>query len=158
LLASEVKATLPVSVVDIITSAEWKGGDLIQVDSEIARATSTDLVINYPWVKAFVMRFRQSVPSGFFCTDVMLELDRMFLEKLLWPTQLGDTKQIVAAREGNRIKRLIGGLRALWRSSTMPRIVVLLSFFVLVTVYLCLFPEKMFMFLGCFSRRLPAKC
>ena len=64
-----MKASLPIAVVDIITSEEWKGGDLIQVDSEIARATSTDIVVNYPWLKPFVMKFRESVPSGFFCTD-----------------------------------------------------------------------------------------
>ena len=123
-----MKASLPIAVADIITSVEWKGGDLIQLDSEIARATSDDIVVNYPWLKPFVMKFRESVPSGFFCTDVMLELDRLFEEKLLWSTQPGDTKQVVAAREGSRIKRLMSGLRTLWRSSTMSRKVVLLFF------------------------------
>lgn len=54
------------------------------------------------------------VPSGYFLTDVVLELDRLLQDKLLQGPQ---SKLQIAADEGVKLKRLIQAVRNLWRSS-----------------------------------------
>ena len=55
------------------------------------------------------------MPSGYFLTDVMMMLDQeFFAEKLL----VGHERKLhLAAHEGVKLKKLVGAVRALWRSS-----------------------------------------
>ena len=55
------------------------------------------------------------MPSGFYLTDSLLALDKIFEGSLLVPTE-GSTKQDVAAAESRRLKRLLGALRHLFRN------------------------------------------
>lgn len=46
-LALEIKQSLPLSVTQVLTSPEWAGGRLLQLESEVSRPTANDLVLNY---------------------------------------------------------------------------------------------------------------
>jgi hypothetical protein len=62
--------------------------------------------------------FPFQVPSAYFVTDTFLALDRRLHGGLLKPDKtVGEDKMRLAGREALKIKRLIGALRALWRSS-----------------------------------------
>ena len=56
------------------------------------------------------------MPSAFYITDCFLYLDLILKKKLFKPSE-GETRKDLAAKEGVRGKRMIGALRALWRSS-----------------------------------------
>lgn len=71
------------ALVTLFASAEWQGGKLIQLDSDLSRPNAAEVALNYPWLKAIAGKFRQSIPSGFFLCDVMLWLDRLFGGRLL---------------------------------------------------------------------------
>lgn len=62
-----------------------------------------------PWTEPALQ-----VPSGYFLTDVLLRMDALFQGRLL---QGPKSKVQLAADEAVKLKHLIGGLRALWRSS-----------------------------------------
>ena len=107
---------LPLAVHDLLAGDGWRGGPLLQLSNELARPTADDLVLNYPWILAFAEKYPSQVPSGFLCADVFLELDKLFEEKVFQPAA-PETKQSLAIAEGAKMKRLMGGLRYLWRSS-----------------------------------------
>lgn len=79
------------------------------------------------------------VPSGYFLTDAYLYLD-LLLNKRLFKPKAADTKENkpavtraqLAGMEGVKAKKLLGGLRTLWRSSQNgahdPRVVELKNF------------------------------
>jgi len=56
------------------------------------------------------------VPSAFYITDCFLYLD-LILKKKLFKPPAGETRKDLAGKEGVRGKRMMGALRALWRSS-----------------------------------------
>lgn len=118
-MAISLKQSLPLSVTQLLTSENWKGGALVQLEDTISTPRAECLVLNYSWVVPFVKKFNDRVPSGFFVTDVFLFLDRLWYGKLLLPLEAGDSKQSLAAEESKKIKSLIGALRALWRSSNL---------------------------------------
>ena len=64
-------------------------------------------------------RYTQTVPSGFFCTDLFLYLNHLFMGGLLKPSNEGETDRALAAQEATDMKRLMGALRFLWRSSSL---------------------------------------
>lgn len=105
------------TVRELVASDEWAGGDLIMMDNEIARPTSEDCINNYIWLKPFAKRFPQHVCSGYYAADVFLALNTMLDDKLLRSSEPSDTKKALALHEGSKLKRLMGGLRYLWRSS-----------------------------------------
>ncbi|CAK9035349.1 30S ribosomal protein S6, partial [Durusdinium trenchii] len=124
-LACTIRSGLPLSVAQVIESAAWKGGPLIQLTDTITRPQADDLVLNHCWIKPFVQKFREKVPSGFFVVDTFLYLDKLYNGKLLQPLNAGDSKHSLASEEAKKVKLLIGTLRALWRSSkagSHPRI------------------------------------
>ena len=45
--AAELKASLPVTITELINSDVWKGGNLTQLDNEIVRPSSDDCVNNF---------------------------------------------------------------------------------------------------------------
>ena len=55
------------------------------------------------------------VPSAYFLTDCYLYLDLSLGKKLFKPVT--DSRQEMAGREGVKAKKMMGGLRYLWRSS-----------------------------------------
>ena len=120
-MAFSLKTGLPISVAQVL-GPEWRGGALVQLEDTITRPSSEDLILNHCWVKPFVQRFRDRVPSSFFITDVFLMLDKIFSvggTTLLCPLEEGDTKQSLAGNEAKKVKLLIGALRGLWRSSSL---------------------------------------
>ena len=119
-LAVEVKRNLPMPVLQVLGSEDWKGGPLLQVAGDVSRPTAEELVVNFCWLKPVVQRFVSTVPSGYFRTDLFIYLGRLFMGKLLRPT-LTEGKKQLAAQEGSRMKRLIGALRFLWRSSSLMK-------------------------------------
>ncbi|CAK9085117.1 unnamed protein product, partial [Durusdinium trenchii] len=56
------------------------------------------------------------VPSAYFLTDVFVELDRQLDKKMFRPVK-GECRMQLAAQEGCKLKKCLGALRALWRSS-----------------------------------------
>ena len=73
-MAVSIRMGLPLSVAQIIGADTWKGGALVQLEDTLTRPVAQDIIVNYSWVKPFVQRFRSSVPSVFFVTDVFLFL------------------------------------------------------------------------------------
>ena len=116
-MALEIKASLPITIREIFNDKDWAGGRILQLDSEISRPGADDVLTNYHFLLPFVRRFNDRVPSAFYCTDVWLYFDRLYLGQVLRGE--GATKQAMAAQEGMAMKRLIGGLRYLWRSSAL---------------------------------------
>lgn len=115
-LAFELKTGLPLPVLQVLTSPDWHGGKLIQLD-ELIKPSVEDIKLNFAWVAPFVKASPDKVPSGFLIADTFLYCDHLFMGKLLQPRQPGETKQTMAAEEAGNCKRLIGALRGLWRSS-----------------------------------------
>lgn len=115
-MALSLRRNLPLGVMQVLTSGSWEGGDLIQLDDDTTRPGSREIVTNYCYLKPVVEQFSTYVPSGYYCCDVFLALDDLFHGKLLIP-QAGQCKKDLAGKEGARLKRLVGGLRYLWRSS-----------------------------------------
>lgn len=56
------------------------------------------------------------MPSSYLLTDIFLRLDAQLGKKVFRPTRV-QSRTSLAANEGVKAKRLIGSLRALWRSS-----------------------------------------
>lgn len=117
-MAVEVKQSLPLSVTQLL-SGPWEGGAIVQLEDTTCSAKAEDLVLNFSWVRPFVRRFRDRVPSGFFLADTFLFLDTLWYGRLLRPVEPDYTKESLAAQEGKKIKILISCLRALWRSSIL---------------------------------------
>ena len=112
-----LKENLPLGMTQLINGDTWKGGPLVQLEDTVSTARAEQIVLNHVWVKPFVERFRDRVPSAFFVTDVFLYLDKIWFGKLLKPQEAGETKQHLACEEAKKIKNLMGSLRSLWRSS-----------------------------------------
>ena len=119
-LAMSLKNSLPLAVKAIFQDPEWCGGPILQVDSEVSRPGSDDVLVNFHFVKPFVARFAETIPSGFFCADVFLYADRLFNGNMLKMPDGQQDKKTLAAVEGAKMKRLMGALRYLWRSSPFP--------------------------------------
>ena len=129
LLAAELKGGLPPSIMGVLQDPEWKGGGLTQIKSEMGRPTSDDILVNFHWILPFARAYPRTVPSSLLCADVFLCLDRMMLGTLLRAPpgasgELADQKKVLAGTEGANIKRLMGGLRYLWRSSIVALVSV----------------------------------
>ncbi|CAL1143145.1 unnamed protein product [Cladocopium goreaui] len=122
--AAAVKLSLPVTVKELIQSPEWKGGPLIQLENDVSRPTADDCILNYIWLRPFVSKFPETVCSGYYAADVFRALDVYLENKLLQSSDPMDTKKSMALDEGGKMKRLMGGLRYLWRSKSgnHPRI------------------------------------
>ena len=116
--ARAVQLALPFSVRQLFESEGWKGGRLIQLENEISRPTADECVNNYIWLKPFVEHFPENVCSGYYAADVFLELDLLLNNKVLKSADPTETKKSLALKEGADMKRLMGGLRYLWRSSS----------------------------------------
>ena len=116
-VATDMKAGLPLALHTLILSDEFKGGDLVQLSCELSRPAACEIALNHCWIRPFVKKFPDKVASGFFVADVFLRLDKMMKNKLLRPINPADTKITLAQTEANRIKKLTGALRYLWRSS-----------------------------------------
>ena len=74
-----MKQNLPLAITQILTSKEWAGGRLLQLENDESRPTANDVVMNYWWLRPVAKRFPKSVPSAFFCADVFLYLNHHFI-------------------------------------------------------------------------------
>ncbi|CAK9091592.1 unnamed protein product [Durusdinium trenchii] len=107
---------LPVTVISLVQSDTYTGGDLILLDSAVARPSAEELANNYCWLKPIVMDSPSKVPSGYYLTDAFLRLDAKLNRKLFRPKQ-GECRMFLAGREGVKAKRCVGAIRYLWRNS-----------------------------------------
>lgn len=118
-MAFALRRGLPMGVMQVLSGKDWAGGPLVQLDDCTSTAAANDLIVNFCWIRPFVEKFRDRVPSSFFIADSILALDRLFMNRLLVPLQAGDTRQSLACEEAKKVKNLIGALRGLWRSSAL---------------------------------------
>ena len=86
-----------------------------------------DLASNFIWLKPLVEAFPDRVPSGFLLIDTILMLDHFLLGKLLLDADpklklSRDDKIEMARQDMNRIKKLMGALRYLWRNGLLATI------------------------------------
>lgn len=116
-MAFSLRRSMPMAVQQILTSKDWRGGALVQLEDSTSSATASDIVLNYSWLRPFVEKFRDRVPSTFFIADSFIALDKLYMGALPVPLETGDCKTLLACEEAKRVKNLIGSLRALWRSS-----------------------------------------
>lgn len=89
----------------------------MQLENDVSRPTADDCILNYIWLRPFVSKFPETVCSGYYAADVFRALDVYLENKLLQSSDPMDTKKSMALDEGGKMKRLMGGLRYLWRSS-----------------------------------------
>ncbi|CAK9081172.1 unnamed protein product [Durusdinium trenchii] len=129
--ALAMKAQLPAVLLSMIDDDGWHGGEIVQLESDMHRPSCGEIALNYPYLKGLVQNHPHSVPGGIYLTDVVLFLDSLLDGKLLVQRD-GKTKKVLAGEEAERLKRLLGALRALWRSSPggahHPRVTELKSF------------------------------
>ena len=86
-----------------------------------------DLSNNYVWLAPWCQQFPKACPSGFFIGDVLLCLDEKLEGKLIVPPgrKAGDPpcaramKVELVKEDVNRLKKLIGALRYLWRNGVL---------------------------------------
>ena len=71
-----------------------------------------EIAMNYVWLKPV---FPDTVPGAVVLTDIWLYLDNLFERRLL--SKRDEPKELQAATEANRVKRLCSALRYLYRNS-----------------------------------------
>jgi len=111
---------LPAQVHELVASDAFKGGPIIMLDSVLESPRRKHLKQNRFWLQAVVTVFRSSVPSGYFLTDALLELNGMFKDNLLKPVNGGD-KLTLALQEAAKLKKLVGHLRYLFRGTVCSK-------------------------------------
>lgn len=119
-LAISLKNSLPFSVSAIFNDVEWCGGPILQLENEVCRPGASDILVNYHFLRPFVARFADTIPSGFFAADVFIYADWLYNGNLLKSPDGSQDKKTMASVEGGKLKRLMGALRFLWRSSAFP--------------------------------------
>ena len=92
-----------------------------------------DIAVNFVWLKPFVEAFPDRVPSGFLMCDVSLMLNEFLMDKLLLPEDPNapvtrEDQVEMAKEEMNRMKKLLGALRYLWRNGSSA-VMAALGFF-----------------------------
>ncbi|CAE7176053.1 unnamed protein product [Symbiodinium necroappetens] len=118
ILAAMTYEHLPAEMMLLLQSPSWRGGKVIKLTSELARPTVAEISLHYRWLKPWATMMPSVVPSGYFITDVFLVLNRLLEGKLL---VVRDNESIrgKAAEEACRLRKLIQGLRYLFRSSDL---------------------------------------
>ena len=53
-MAESMLANLPVTVVAVINSPQWKGADLVVLDSAMGRPSANTIAKNHVWISAIV--------------------------------------------------------------------------------------------------------
>lgn len=123
------------AVVEMIQDENWKGSELIVLESMVTRPSAHELSTNYVWAKPLAMASPSKaivcqtlschttcctqVPSAYFLTDAFLMLDLIMFKKLFRPdVGNGESRLVLAGREGVKGKKLIQALRYLWRNSS----------------------------------------
>jgi hypothetical protein len=81
-MATHFVKHIPQDALLMLVSGTLKPGPLITMD-ENGPISVADLARGAAWVKPFVMKFPEAVPSGFLIADVLLRVDVLLLGKLL---------------------------------------------------------------------------
>jgi hypothetical protein len=100
---------MPEAAVQIIRRGTFKG-TLCKLDNVLVRPSMQEIDMHYECLRPWCLLLPCSVPSAYFIADVYLQLDVLFEGKLL----AGDKRQ-VALDDALRCRKLISGLRTLWR-------------------------------------------
>ncbi|CAK9011047.1 30S ribosomal protein S6 [Durusdinium trenchii] len=105
-------------MLSIFADEQFKGSALVDLAQSkgVRQPTSKEISINYVWLLPCVNYSPAKVPSAYFLTDVFVELDKRLDKKLFRPAK-GECRVQLAGLEGCKLKRCLGALRALWRSS-----------------------------------------
>jgi len=122
-LASIMFRTLPHQVHRLVSSEALKGGPIVMLDSVLQSPRQKHLRQNRFWIQAVAKVFPASVPSAYFLAGAMLELNGMFDGNLLKvPVQdVQGCKLTPALQEAAKLKKLLGYLRYLFRSTVQSR-------------------------------------
>jgi len=138
-LAIVMKSCLPPSLLAMVDDGTWPGSCLMVVGDPDGKPSAAEVAQNHCFLKPLVMKYPSKVPSGYFLTDAYLYLD-LLLNKRLFKPKAADPKENkpavtragLAGLEGVKAKKLLGGLRTLWRSSQVgahdPRVVDLKNY------------------------------
>lgn len=136
-LAAEIHVNLPPSMLAVFEDPKYKGGALLGLPQSgtLKTPTANEISLNYPWLVGMVTKYPSKVPSAYLLTDAFLLLDKRMQKKLFRPSaDLKETRMGLAAIKAVKAKRILGALRALWRSSPQgghdQRITYLKSFLV----------------------------
>ena len=86
-----------------------------------------DVGSNYVWLQPIVKEFRRFVPGSLVLTDILLYADTL-LDGKLFPQQ---PKLPQISKEADRLKKLVGTLRYLYRNSTSTKSLALGTIWVL---------------------------
>ena len=114
-LANNIYAGLPARTKMLVTESRFVGGQVISLEDQTGWAVRVgDLKAHHAFLRPLVKEFPSTVPSGFLCADVLLELNRMFDDKLFVPIE-DDTKDEMALANGGKLKKMVGALRNLYR-------------------------------------------
>lgn len=104
---------------------------IIDLAELLKSCRARDIERNFVFVEAVVKRYPTSVPSAFLIADAFLKLSIKLNNKLLQPGKVSVAQRAVL--EGTKMKKLVSGLRYLWRSnpesgSASQRIIQLKSY------------------------------
>ena len=83
-LAEAIREAMPKSVVALLETAALKSNAVLMMDN-VASAKGCDLRANAVALRPLIEHFPVIVPTHYFIADVMMELDRMFDNKLTTP-------------------------------------------------------------------------
>ena len=117
-VAAMTYESLPNEMMMLLQSPTWRGGRVIKLASELARPTVAEISLHYRWLKPWATLMPSKVPSGYLITDVFLVLNRLLEGKLL-VVKDNESVRGRAAEEACRLRKLIQGLRYLYRSSDL---------------------------------------
>ena len=107
-------ADLPVAVVALLQSLNYKGGPLLAI-RDINNIKAID-VKKTMWIPPFLKASPRDVPSGYYIADVLLQADISLTGSLLKiPEGKKETKRLRALAEAAKIKKVMGHLRYMCR-------------------------------------------
>lgn len=61
-VANNMIAHLPVYAHNMVTSGDWKGGDIVKLDSALSRASSSEVAMNYHLLLPVLQHMPDRVP------------------------------------------------------------------------------------------------
>mmetsp|Transcript_7595 Transcript_7595/g.17005 ORF Transcript_7595/g.17005 Transcript_7595/m.17005 type:complete len:172 (+) Transcript_7595:78-593(+) len=119
-VATSVLNELPADIKALVSEGNFKSDTIIGIKDEVGwNVCEKDIRNNYVILKPFVQWSPASVPSAFFAADVLIKLNSLLHNKLFACREEFVVPR--ATKEGGKIKKLIGALRALYRHARLGK-------------------------------------
>ncbi|CAK9000473.1 unnamed protein product [Durusdinium trenchii] len=87
----------------LLQDGNWKAGAIVRLDNALTRCSAADVAINFHMLRPIISFSSDKVPSGYFLTDCILRLDKLFQEKML-----------VGGQSKLQLKKLVGAEEVGW--------------------------------------------